>query len=98
MMRGEPAMTKVIELMDWNCECANCGKRFRQEDLAPIDDIFQRVSPGEIMPAGQCPNCGALASLIEFERVTLKSIKKGRYCGTGDFSASFPGTGDLWKI
>ena len=60
-------MSKVIELKDWNCECANCGRRFREEDLAPMEDIFQRVSPGEIMPAGECPDCGALAHLLEPE-------------------------------
>jgi hypothetical protein len=25
-----------------------------------IDCIWERVLPGEIMPAGQCPECGAL--------------------------------------
>ena len=61
-------MPKVIELKDWNCECANCGKKFRQVDLAPIEHVFQRVLPGETMPAGQCPGCGALAYLLEPER------------------------------
>lgn len=32
-----------------------------------IRDIFERVSPGEVMPAGECPKCGALVHLIDEE-------------------------------
>lgn len=40
--------------------CDNCDWEGDDDDLAQIDDIFERVEPGEIMPAGQCPNCGSL--------------------------------------
>jgi hypothetical protein len=43
--------------------CGNCGWAGRQSQLKPIQDIFERVAPGEIMPAGECPECGALAHL-----------------------------------
>ena len=46
-------------------ECQNCGKSIKKEDVVPLSTrgIFDRVSPGEIMPAGECPDCGCLASL-----------------------------------
>lgn len=30
------------------------------EETAPIDDMQERVSPGEFAPVGQCPGCGDL--------------------------------------
>jgi len=41
-------------------ECQDCGQHWTEENLEPIRDVFQRVAPGEIMPAGECPECGAL--------------------------------------
>ncbi len=46
-------------------ECQNCGWRGAEERLEPIEDIFQRVDPGEPMPAGECPECGALCHEID---------------------------------
>lgn len=40
--------------------CANCGQRYEEWKLAEIRHLWERVSPGEIMPSGQCPECGAL--------------------------------------
>jgi|SRR6185295_8749517 len=51
---NEPAM----------CEpCPNCGKVSSELELAEIKDIFLRVDPGEPMPAGECPECGALCHI-----------------------------------
>ncbi|QIG58818.1 hypothetical protein SEA_DATBOI_154 [Gordonia phage DatBoi] len=42
-------------------ECEDCLARFASVDnLELIDDVFQRVAPGDPMPYGQCPDCGAL--------------------------------------
>ena len=44
--------------------CQNCNFVTQDRDqLAPIRDIHQRVEPGERMPAGECPECGALVHL-----------------------------------
>ena len=44
--------------------CANCGRTFsREEPLQPIERFWQRVEAGEIVPSGQCPDCGALCYL-----------------------------------
>ena len=40
--------------------CDECDWAGTQFDMNPIDDVHQRVEPGELMPAGQCPRCGAL--------------------------------------
>lgn len=41
--------------------CQNCGKLFSEDALVwPFKDVFLRVAPGEFMPAGECPECGAL--------------------------------------
>ena len=44
--------------------CQDCD--FETSDiefLEPIDDITERVEPGEVMPAGECPECGALCQM-----------------------------------
>ena len=44
--------------------CQNCTYSTQDRDqLLPIRDIHQRVEPGEPMPAGECPECGALVHL-----------------------------------
>ena len=39
--------------------CANCGAVWTVEQLAPYHDFWSRVQPGEIIPQGDCPACGA---------------------------------------
>lgn len=45
--------------------CENCD--FETDDEHDLDQItgglFERVSAGEIYPAGQCPECGALCHI-----------------------------------
>ncbi len=49
-------------------ECQNCDEKFTEGELInPIPDIGQRVAPGEPMPAGECPKCGALCHEVESE-------------------------------
>jgi len=45
-------MTKV--------QCANCDWQGFDTDCYPVKDVLERVAPGEIMPAGECPECGAV--------------------------------------
>ena len=46
-------------------ECGNCGRYFKEDQLVhvfpDIPDLAQRVEPGGVVPAGECPECGALA-------------------------------------
>ena len=40
--------------------CQNCGRKWHDELLEDIKDLTKRVAPGEPMPSGECPDCGAL--------------------------------------
>ena len=43
--------------------CDNCRLYCAVSELDLIDDLEQRLDPGSVVPAGQCPSCGALAYL-----------------------------------
>jgi hypothetical protein len=46
--------------------CQNCDGKFRDDQLEEITHgIWERVSPGELMPSGECPDCGALCHPIQ---------------------------------
>lgn len=48
---------------DWTGRESQLGKQ-----LAEIPDLCARIAPGETVPAGECPICGALASLTKVRR------------------------------
>lgn len=48
--------------------CADCDWTGAEEECNPLQNISERVGPGEIMPAGECPECGAVAHLIDEHR------------------------------
>lgn len=41
-------------------ECQDCGKAWTYDQLGDIHDLEARLEPGDPMPAGECPECGAL--------------------------------------
>jgi len=46
--------------------CQNCSEKFRDDQLEEITHgIWERVSPGELMPSGECPSCGALCHPLD---------------------------------
>jgi hypothetical protein len=48
--------------------CANCHETFTSAELEELTHGFwERVSPGEIMPSGECPKCHALCYPTENE-------------------------------
>jgi hypothetical protein len=43
------------------CVCPDCMERIPDEELTVrFPDLAERVSPGEPVPSGECPRCGAL--------------------------------------
>ncbi len=46
-------------------ECANCDWRGTGAECNEISDFGSRVSAGEVCPAGECPKCGSLASVVQ---------------------------------
>lgn len=63
-MAKTPAMQRTDGGPD-DYVCGNCENRWPFEKLEPISDYFERVSPGEEAPAGECPVCGALCHPVE---------------------------------
>lgn len=43
-----------------SCQCQNCDWEGDDGDCREIQNLSERVEPGEIMPSGECPECGAL--------------------------------------
>lgn len=41
-------------------KCQNCNWTGTDDDCEEVSDFWGRVSPGEVMPYGECPACGAL--------------------------------------
>ena len=51
--------------MEENSICQDCGKTWTDEQLNEITHgIWERVAPGEPMPSGECPECGALCQPV----------------------------------
>ncbi len=44
-------------------ECQSCGQRWLESALLRVNDLNQRVDPGEPMPSGCCLLCGSLCQL-----------------------------------
>ena len=53
--------------------CQNCGTEHAENALKPVQNLTERVEPGEPMPSGECPLCGALCHRIDPLR--LPSVK-----------------------
>ncbi|MDR6954164.1 hypothetical protein J2X65_003532 [Ancylobacter sp. 3268] len=49
------------EADDIPCRCENCDATMPASELVMVTDIEERISPGCIVPAGQCPHCHGLA-------------------------------------
>ncbi|MDA5627815.1 MULTISPECIES: hypothetical protein [Agrobacterium] len=47
------------------CTCDGCGETTMSDELEMVTDVEERVNPGYLCPAGQCPHCGALAYYAE---------------------------------
>lgn len=52
--------TALAPLAADEVKCDDCGNYWQTSELHEVEDLAERVSAGEPVPAGQCPNCGAL--------------------------------------
>jgi hypothetical protein len=57
-------------------ECANdCGAERRPaNELDDVCDFTERIEAGGEVPAGQCPDCGALCYLVKMEGAEEKEL------------------------
>jgi hypothetical protein len=77
----------MIELF----ECQNCWGQWEYSELNPIKDIMERVAPGEPMPAGECPECGALCHPQQIKPQTpilFKIMRAAQACWDTDIVAT----------
>jgi len=54
--------------------CDNCGKAWTGPQLEGMDDFFERVTPGGVMPSGQCPGCGSLCFPVEKNEAAVEEV------------------------
>ena len=53
-------------------KCDNCDRQYEREDqlqyvFPDIPNLLHRLDPGGTVPAGECPECGALVYLEQQE-------------------------------
>lgn len=51
---------------DRTATCDNCGGQFDLDLIVPLEscrDLGERLDPGSVVPAGECPECGAFCYL-----------------------------------
>lgn len=61
-------------------ECQDCGMKQRISKVYPLPlllNLSHRVLPGEEVPAGECPKCGALVHLVRMPKLVVISVKSG---------------------
>lgn len=68
---------------DQYCECEGCHWRGFASGTKPIADIEERLTPGSIVPIGECPDCGMLVYLIKREELVDRLVGWARTIGGG---------------
>jgi len=71
--------------------CANCNIHWNLEDLKPVQDLFQRIESGGVVPSGECPECGALCYPEKKREFVL-------YCDNPDCKHSKAGKCDMSAV
>ena len=63
---GEKPVKKTIKGNPHRCQ--NCDLLWAEEDIKPlgeVKDLLQRITPGEEVPSGECPECGHLTHVLD---------------------------------
>lgn len=71
--------------------CSDCQWFGEADELAPLEDIEQRVSVGEFHPAGQCPACGCLIEACDcdvLENILRHALRIARERGIREEGAA----------
>ncbi len=50
-----------------DAKCQNCDWTGPADLCGPLKNAHERVQPGDVMPAGECPLCGASAMIVEHD-------------------------------
>lgn len=60
----DPKKAVVPDREEGRSCCQNCGREWDDDDLVEPRALNVRVEPGEPMPSGECPKCGALCQPV----------------------------------
>ena len=71
-------LAKAVEIVGKDLSiCQNCRKTWTEDKLEEITHgLWERVSPGELMPSGECPKCGALCHPLETAATPYENVIK----------------------
>lgn len=60
-------------------QCQNCDWSGDENECAelPEEHILERVGPGETMPVGECPQCGAVCHYLDFPEGGVFTVRTG---------------------
>lgn len=53
--------------------CTSCEKTWTSKELKDPKDILRRLTPGDIFPSGECPDCGAFCYPASFDNENRKA-------------------------
>ena len=97
-------MTDILVKFDLDdgapVECENCDWVGKAGEMDAINRLTERVAPGEIMPAGECPECGALCHIstepltVSDGEYTLKKAHDRAWVNVRDVAVCIVETGE----
>ena len=58
-------------------KCDNCGNSWFGSQLAVMRDIEQRLTANGVVPAGECPTCGALCYCLTPTHEIVVEVHRG---------------------
>ncbi len=48
--------------------CQACNRLYVEGEMVPLEELknlLERITPGEQVPSGECPDCGALCHIVD---------------------------------
>lgn len=72
-------------VVHYKCDNSDAGYRSISE-LKPVTDLEQRVAPGEPVPVGECPACGAVVHPVADDWWPVPQSALDRHCLSGRFN------------
>jgi hypothetical protein len=58
--------------------CQGCDKVWREDQVIPLEsvpDLLQRIAPGEVVPFGECRECGSLCHKLDVKEAAEAQAK-----------------------
>ena len=82
-----PGVLKDIARYIPHYRCDNCDAGYHSlSELKPVADLEQRVLPGEPVPVGECPACGAVVHPVTDDWWPVPQSALDRHCLSGLFN------------